>query len=178
MSNIKKVKIISEFNGKYYKFEIEAFKSISNIKNQIRKITFPLKDIEIMYLNKKFDFNIPISIGELFPNKSSLNFKIIKHDKNDKNYKLKLPLINMKNSYDIHNNSHYEDSSDIKIGGSDYLNRSSDNSEINYFIEESQVKAHLTYLCECAINFVSLFCRNCKSFICKRCRTKVFIIIK
>ena len=86
MSNIKKVKIISEYNGKYYKFEIEAFKSISNIKNQIRKITFPLKDIEIMYLNKKFDFNIPISIGELFPNKSSLNFKIIKHDKNDKNY--------------------------------------------------------------------------------------------
>ena len=175
MSLIKKVKIIADLSGNHHNFDIEAFKPISNIKTIIKKITFDLKDIEILYQNKPIDFTRQLSIGEYFSNKSTLIFKIVKTDKNDKINKIKLPFINLKNSYEF--NSIYEDSSLIKTGNSETLNRSTNNSGINFFREENDIKANLTYLCECAINFVSFYCRNCKSFICKRCKGKVYTFL-
>jgi hypothetical protein len=163
MSSLKKVKIIAEYKGKNYYFEIESFKTCFNIEKQIRKIIYTPQDVLISYMNRIIELSKVISIREFFYGKSTISFKVIERDSS---LMPQLPLINKKNhianySFILDNNTGYYS-----------LNKSSDNTGYNYLLDDKDTKANSNHLCDCAINYVTLFCRNCRSFICKRCRAK------
>ncbi len=168
MSSLKKVKIIAEYKGKNFYFEIESFKACFHIEKQIRKIIYTPHDILISYMNRILELSKVISIGEFFYGKSTISFKIIERDLS---LMPLLPMINNKNHTAAKSDLQYTIIRDYDTGYNT-LNRSTDNTRYNYLLDDKDIKANSTHLCDCAMNYVTLFCRNCKTFICKRCRAK------
>lgn len=168
MSTLKKVKIVAEYKGKNYYFDIESFKPCFHIEKHIRKIIFTSNELLVSYMNRIIQLSKLISISEFFHGKSTITFKVIERDLS---MMPQLPIINYKDHSpskpEIY--SSYLNENDTLY---DTMNRSSDNSRYNYSIDNKYLKANSTNLCDCAMNYVHLFCRNCKTFICKRCRAK------
>jgi hypothetical protein len=157
-----------EFTNQNFKFEIESYRQISEIKEKISKYLFPIKlDSYIITYNNKniYSENIKASslIGEVFKNKSFLKLKLIPREENSKS---NLNKFNKESK-----------TTDYNPDEDNYLKTVIVNVN-EQTLDENQVKSKSDkdHLCtNCSKDKFSYYCRKCCYYICKRCLIKTHI---
>lgn len=85
------VKVVLVYNDENYSIEVQKYKKLKYIKEQVYKLFFSIKnDIDIKFNNKSLSSHLDLSIGMIFNEKSFVKLQIIPLQGVKKGIKLKL----------------------------------------------------------------------------------------
>lgn len=171
---LKKVRINFEFNDQLVTLSAEPYKTLIQMRKKVMKLLYLCpQQLKVYYSNQDITKDEFEKIGKLFPGKENINIKLVGGE-NDHKYIANLfsrnnILVNdNEDSTNTNPTSNTIDTVSHKtkvLSHTNFINHDSSSKNILQEAEGIQNKCKL-----CHKEKIDFYCRNCKKFICSKCR--------
>ena len=182
MKNKDYTEIKFEYQNQSIVIKAEPFRTLDNIcENAIikmNKIILIPKNIKFYYLGKELNFKNSEKIGNIFNHKEKVTIKLKNQSQNENELIIpKNNIINKKNNIYLLNSRKLifpKISEEIKLPlikkiNSNIKKDKEENSQKEIIKEENEIENP----CSCGRLSITEYCRNCRKFICIKCKTEI-----